>query len=115
MDAYSYTGNHSAFWAGSVVSRGMAMKVEFDVAPSQAPDGNERICRISYEVTKILLGDEPPQRPAFWKTYRQVLTYNQRTEFNNYRLNVCKNLLAPLRDQVKLPWYFRNGELSTDI
>ncbi len=88
------------------------MKVEFDVAPSQAPEDTERICRISYEVTKILLGGGPAERPSFWKTYRQVLSHNQRTEFNNYRLKLCRDLLAPLQNTLHLPWYFRNGELS---
>jgi len=92
----------------------MPMEIEFDVAPSQDPDGTELICRISFEVTKILLGDEPAQRPSFWKTYRQVLKYNQRTGFNNYRLNVCRNLLIPILPEATKDWYFRNGELVND-
>ena len=90
------------------------MKIEFDVAPSQKPEPTEQICLISYEVTKILLGDEPAERPAFWKTYRQELAHNQKTKYDNYRLSVCRNLLRPLESKLTRPWYFRNGALTTE-
>lgn len=90
------------------------MKVEFDVAPCQKPTPTEEICLISYEVTKILLAGDPSDRPAFWKTYRQQLAHNLSTNYNNYRLNMCRRLLAPLEGKMGVPWYFRDARLTTE-
>jgi len=91
----------------------MPMPIEFDVAPSQEPKSTEPICLISYEVTKILLAGDPSNRPVFWKSYRQNLEHNQRTSYNNYRLNLCKDLLAPLKPKLDRTWYFKDGSLQS--
>ncbi len=75
------------------------------------PNPSEPICRITYEVTKILLAGEPQERPGFWKAYRQELAHNQKTQYNNYRLSLCRPLLADIEPQLARPWYFQNGKL----
>ena len=95
-----------------MVTVGMPMPIEFDVAPSQTPDATEPICLVSYEVTKILLAGEPSERPGFWKIYRQTLEYNRVTEYQNYRLNLCKDLLEPIRPMLDRAWYFRDCRLQ---
>jgi hypothetical protein len=72
---------------------------------------SEPICLVSYEVTKILLAGEPQDRPGFWKAYRQELEYNQKTEYNNYRLSICRHHLDEIAPKFAKTWYFRDGKL----
>ena len=76
------------------------------------PDSSEAICLVTYEVTKILLSGEPQDRPGFWKAYRQELAYNQKTEYNNYRLSLCRHQLYELEPKLSYKWYFQEGKLT---
>ena len=48
------------------------------------PSETEAICLVSYEITQILLGGGPEDRPSFWKQYREELELNKKTQYKNY-------------------------------
>ena len=75
------------------------------------PTENEPICLISYEVTKIRLGGEPDSRPSFWKVYREEQQLNQKTQFQNEHVRICRPMLLHLKDHLGKPAYFRRDRL----
>jgi hypothetical protein len=78
------------------------------------PELNEPICLISYEVTFILLGDGPRNRSGFWRSYRRELSLNQKTNYQNYHIHVCRHQLASLSMKLSHPVYFREDRLTTE-
>jgi len=98
-------------------SRPVSLTNEFTGAireSTKAPEPDEPICLISYEITYILLGDGPRFRPSFWKSYRRELTLNLKTDYRNYHVGVCRHQLASLRMNLDQPVYFRNNRLTTE-
>jgi hypothetical protein len=75
------------------------------------PKESERVCPISFEVARILLGGGPDSRPSFWKVYREELALNKRTGYENQHLAICRPMLLPLKDVAGIPHYFRKGKL----
>ena len=78
------------------------------------PTETEPICLISYEVARILLGGGPDTRPSFWKAYRRELELNQKTNYDNYHIRVCKEHLVTLRARPEGPVYYRHGRLTQE-
>lgn len=78
------------------------------------PAENEPICLISYEITQILLGGGPEDRPSFWKQYREEQELNKKTNFQNYHVQVCRNHLISLNLDLKDPVFYRNKQLTLE-
>lgn len=81
---------------------------------NEPPGPNEPICLISYEITAILLGDGPRNRSGFWKSYRRELALNKKTNYQNYHISLCRELLTSLRMNLNEPVYFRHHRLTTE-
>ena len=81
---------------------------------SMQPTETEPICLISYEITQILLGGNPEERPSFWKRYREELELNRKTKYNNYHVQVCKSHLISLNLNLKEPVFYRNKQLTLE-
>src|SRR4051794_24096710 len=77
------------------------------------PGPKEPICLISYEVTVILLGDGPHARSSFWRSYRREVAINQKTNFQNYHVHLCREQLASLKMRLDSPVYFVDNRLTT--
>ena len=84
------------------------------VNESLTPGANEPICPITYELTEIRLGGGPDTRVNFWKIYRDELMLNQRTQYRNEHIRICRNVLTSLRTPQKGVLYFRNKQLIRD-
>jgi hypothetical protein len=82
--------------------------------PGMKPSPTEPICLISFEVTAILLNGGPEDRPSFWKAYRRELELNQKTNYDNYHVAICREHLKSLKLDLKTPVYYRNGRLTTE-
>lgn len=78
------------------------------------PDENERICLISYEITRILVAGGPDSRTGFWKAYRRELEHNRKTRYRNYHIDLCRHQLIELNLDLKARVFFRNGQLVTE-
>lgn len=78
------------------------------------PGPNEPICLISYEITHILLGDGPANRSGFWRSYRRELDLNQKTNYTNYHITLCRHQLVSLKMNFRDPVFFRNNRLVTE-
>ncbi len=78
------------------------------------PSITEPICPVSFEVTSILLGGGPDSRTSFWKTYRQELALNQKTEFRNEHVRICGRMLAAAFSRLNEPYFYRNGRLVVE-
>ncbi len=78
------------------------------------PSETEPICLVSYEIARILVAGGPDTRPGFWKAYRNELALNQKTNYNNYHIKLCKDhLVSPLL-KLKEPIYYRDNRLTTE-
>jgi hypothetical protein len=78
------------------------------------PNETEPICLISYEITALLLAGGPDSRTSFWKAYRRELELNQKTNYQNYHIHLCRQHLADLKLDRSRPVFFRNGRLVTE-
>ena len=78
------------------------------------PSETEPICLISYEIAHILLGGGPDSRPSFWKAYRRELALNQKTNYKNYHVHLCRDHLGSFKVQMNEPVYFRNERLTIE-
>ncbi len=80
----------------------------------KAPEPDEPICLISYEITFILLAGGPDSRSGFWRSYRRELALNLKTGYRNYHVQVCSRQLVSLRMKLDQPVYFRDNRLTTE-
>ncbi len=75
-------------------------------------DPEAPVCPISFEITAVLLGGTPEDRPGFWRAYQRELNFNRQTKFQNYHVYICREHLASLdlepRDSA---YYEENPEL----
>jgi len=78
------------------------------------PSASEPICLVSYEITRILLGGGPDTRHSFWKTYRNELAFNKKTQYQNDRIRITWKFLLPLQSKLGTPHYFRDGQLHAE-
>jgi hypothetical protein len=78
------------------------------------PNPDEPICPVSYEVTEIRLGGGPDSRPSFWRVYREELALNQKTQYRNEHIRICRNVLQSLRTPQNGALYFRNNRLTRE-
>jgi len=76
-----------------------------------APLENEPICPASYEITRVLLAGDPSTRPGFWTAYRKEVEYNLKTDYSNYHIHLCRDVLRDLPARFPGPVYFRGGRL----
>jgi hypothetical protein len=78
------------------------------------PRENEPICLVSFEITAILLGGRPEERPSFWKMYHREHELNQKTQYDNYHVRICREQLLALKLDLKEPVYYRHGRLTNE-
>ncbi len=78
------------------------------------PTPNEPICLISFEITALLLGGSPENRMSFWKAYRREQELNVKTGFDNYHVKLCRQHLLDLKLDLKRPFFYRDGRLTTE-
>ncbi len=82
--------------------------------PNFVPSDSEPICLISYEIARIRVGGGPDSRTGFWKAYREALEFNQKTNYQNGRMELCRPFLIPLKEKILQPHFYRKGKLVTE-
>lgn len=78
---------------------------------SFAPQPDERICIVTFEVARIRLGGGPQDRPSFWRVYRDELALNRKTEYKNEHVRICCPMLEPVLKHFGAPVFYRGGKL----